>query len=136
VKKIVPSLIEEGFYVHPWIGFRGDDVTVEIAQAMGLTEARGALVVDVIAGTPASRAGLQEGNTDFTGRDGPTSIGGDVIIAVEGESIYTFNDVISYLSRKGEVGQTIVLTIIREGEEVDIDLTLEARPTPSRFSSP
>lgn len=137
VKQVVESLVGEGFFQHPWVGIVGNSITPRIAEAMGLEEARGALIIDVLPGGPASKAGLQGGTQEFTNDEGLlTQIGGDVIIGVEGETVNTFDDIISFLSRRGRVNQTIMLTIIRDGEILEIPLTLEARPNQNELFRP
>ncbi len=126
VKRVVPSLIENGKYEHPWIGFSGNSVTAEIAKAMKLSEIKGALVAEVISGSPADKAGLRGGTREVSGVN--TLLGGDVIIALEDEAIDDFDDLISFLSRRGTVGETITVTIIRENKIQTVELTLEARP--------
>ena len=129
VQRVVPSLIEKGKYEHPWIGFSGTDVTQEIAQEMKLPQATGALINKIISGSPADEAGLRSGTRDFTLENGfDVKIGGDVIIAIEDEEIKTFEDLISFLSRRGAIGETITLTIIRNGKEQKVELTLGPRP--------
>lgn len=128
-QRVIPALIETGEYEHPWVGFQGQSVTPEIADAMGLSQARGALVIEVIAGSPGARAGLRGGDTPLTLPDGrSTLIGGDVIIGIEDEEVRIFDDLISYLSRRGEVGQRVTLVIIRGGETQNLDVTLGPRP--------
>lgn len=129
VKRVVPSLIEKGKYEHPWIGFQGTTVTPEIAKEMKLPKTSGALVGTIISGSPADKAGLRSGTRDFTLESGlDVTVGGDVIIAIEDEEIKGFDDLISFLARRGDVGNTITLTIIRNGKEQSLKLTLEARP--------
>ncbi|GIK43926.1 MAG: 2-alkenal reductase [Chloroflexota bacterium] len=129
VKRVVPSLIETGKYEHAWIGFQGTSVTPEIAEEMKLPQASGALVGTIISGSPADKAGLRSGTRDFTLESGlDVTIGGDVIIAIEDEEIKTFDDLISFLARRGDVGKTITLTIIRNGKQQTVEMTLEARP--------
>ena len=128
-KRVVPSLIENGVYQHPWIGFSGNSVTIEIADAMELSEVAGALVVQVISGSPADDAGLRGGTREIVFENGlDTTIGGDIIIAVDDEEVKVFDDIISFLSRRGEVGKTVILTIIRDGREQTLELTLGPRP--------
>jgi len=128
-QRVVPSLIESGKFQHPWIGFSGNTVTQEIAEAMELSEVAGALVVQVISGSPADDAGLRGGTREIVFDNGlDTTIGGDVIVAIDEEEIKVFDDLISFLSRRGEVGKTVTLTIIRDGEEQQVDLTLGPRP--------
>lgn len=129
VRRVVPSLIESGKYQHPWIGFSGNTVTNEIAEAMELPGIAGALVVQVISGSPADDAGLRGGTREIVFDNGfDTTIGGDVIIAIEDEEVKAFNDLISFLSRRGEVGKVVTLTIIRDGKEQQVELTLGPRP--------
>ncbi|MBE7554863.1 MAG: trypsin-like peptidase domain-containing protein [Anaerolineales bacterium] len=129
VKRVVPSLIETGKYEHAWIGFQGTSMTPEIAKEMKLPQASGALVGTIISGSPADKAGLRSGTRDFTLESGlDVTIGGDVIIAIEDEEIKTFDDLISFLARRGDVGKTITLTIIRNGKQQTVEMTLEARP--------
>ncbi len=128
-KRVVPGLIETGQYQHPWIGFSGNTVTPEIAEAMDLPKVGGALVAQIISGSPADKAGLRSGTRDFELENGfVTQIGGDVIIAIEDEEVHVFDDLISFLSRRGEVGQTVTLTIIRQGQEQMLEVTLGPRP--------
>jgi 2-alkenal reductase len=126
VKRAIPSLIESGAYQHPWIGFSGNSVTPEIAEAMNLAQPVGALVAEVISGSPADDAGLRGGTREVVGIN--TVVGGDVIIAINGEAINDFDDLISWLSRSGQVGQEVTLTIIRDGQQQTLLLTLGARP--------
>jgi len=128
-QKVVPGLINNGKYEHPWIGFSGNTVFPEIAEAMELPAAKGALVSEVISGSPADDADLRGSTRDFELEDGQiVKIGGDVIIAIEDEQVDVFDDLISFLSRRGEVGKPVTLTIIRNGEEQKVEVVLGARP--------
>jgi serine protease Do len=129
VEKVVPSLIEKGVYEHAWIGFSGRTLIPEIALAMGFADdTQGTLVVEVLPSSPALKAGLR-GSTQSTRIEGiNVPIGGDVIVSIDGETIRGMDDVIAYLARNTVVGQKIVLGILREGKQIDIELTLAARP--------
>lgn len=129
VQKIVPFLIEDGSYKQPYVGVSGTDMIPEIAEAMGLdTDQRGALIITVNPGTPAEDAGLQ-GSDRITEIDGyETDIGGDVIIAVDGQDITDFEDLTAFLARYANVGQTLEITFLRDGEEMQTSLTLASRP--------
>lgn len=128
-QRVVPSLITEGEYAHPWIGIEGMDVLPEIAAEMDLPEARGALVIRVIPGGPADQAGVHGGEREIQLMDRPVAIGGDVVIGVDDFEIRRFDDILSYLSRRTAVGQEIELTIIRDGETKVVKLTLGRRPS-------
>jgi S1-C subfamily serine protease len=128
IAKVVPVLIEEGFFQHPWIGVSGTDMTPEIAEAIGLGEPRGFLVISIEDGSPASRAGIQEGSsqTVLPGREIP--LGGDVILSIDGITVRKIDDLLGYLEQSTQVGQIVTLGIWRDGETTEVDLTLTARP--------
>ena len=141
VQKVVPSLIKNGSYQHPWVGIAGTTMTPEIAQAMGLnSEQRGALVVEVSANSPASKAGLQPSTKSVTINGQQTVVGGDVIVSVNGSPVNVFDDLMTYLERYTSVGQKVTLGILRNGKQISVDLTLAARPatttTPSASTLP
>lgn len=128
IKKVVPSLINTGSYTHPWIGIAGTDITPEIAYASGLDEARGFLVTDVTANSPADKSGIRGGYkiSDIHGKQ--ISLGGDVIQAIDNKTIRKIEDMLTYLEREKNVGDAINLTIFRDGKPAEINLTLAARP--------
>ena len=129
VKKIVPLLIRDGEFQQPWIGISGLDLTPESAVLMGLEPSqKGALVQQVQPNSPAEEAGLLGSETEGEIDGIPINVGGDVIIAADGDVVDDFEDLVAFLARKTIVGQTITLTIIRDGETLDVDLTLRARP--------
>lgn len=128
VKRVVPKLISEGDYGHPWIGVSGIDVNPEVAEAMNLNDTAGFLVVEVVEDSPAAEAGLEAGSVeaDINGR--PTNIGGDVITHINGEEMRGISDILTYLARDVSVGDTVTVTVIRDGEPKDVELTLDSRP--------
>ena len=130
VEKVVPSLITNGKYEHPYLGISGNDMTPDIAEAMNLpVDTRGALVQQVSPGGPAEKAGLQPSKTTVTinGVDG--TVGGDVITAIDGQLIKNMSDIIAYLAIQTQVDQTVKLTVLRDGETQIVDVTLGSRPT-------
>jgi serine protease Do len=130
VQKVVPVLIETGHYDHPRLGVSGTDLTPDLATAMGLeADQRGALVVEVSPNGPADKAGLQgsERQVEIDGQQVP--VGGDVIVAIGGQPVNALDDLVVYLARNTQVGQTVTLTVLRQSEEVQIQVTLGARPT-------
>jgi 2-alkenal reductase len=97
---------------------------------MNLTSGqRGALVEAVTSGSPADKAGLKAGSTNFTDNGAQVAIGGDVIIAFNGQAVKSSDDLITYLADQGVVGQSATLTIIRGGKQMNITVTPAARPT-------
>jgi serine protease Do len=129
VKKVVPSLIQSGSYKYSWLGISATYLTLDLAQAMGLgANQQGALVVTVTADGPASKAGLQASDQSTTINGVEYPIGGDVITAINGQTVKRFDDVISYLFNSTQPGQTITLTVLRQGHEQQVKLTLGERP--------
>jgi S1-C subfamily serine protease len=135
VKQVVPALIADGRYDHPFLGIRGGTLSNELAEALDLPDGqRGVLVAEVIADGPAEEAGLK-GSDEQIEIDGlPVEAGGDIIIAADGQSIEGMDDMIAFLERHTQVGQSIELTILRDGEEEEISVKLSARP--ERKSAP
>jgi S1-C subfamily serine protease len=129
VAKVVPALIETGHYEHPWLGISGVSLSPELAKAMGLEpNQRGALVVDVVPDSPADKAGLRGSDRQVTIEGEQVRVGGDVIIGIDGHPVRKFDDVITYLARATSIGQTITLSLLREGKEKEVKVTLGARP--------
>jgi S1-C subfamily serine protease len=129
VEKVVPVLIREGHYEHPWLGISGTSLYAEAAEAMDLdSDQRGVLVVEVVDSGPADRSGLQGSSqlASISGRD--VRVGGDLIVAIDGQPVEGFEDLVTYLARHTNVGQTVELELIRDGEQESIQVTLAARP--------
>ncbi|MEW6286894.1 MAG: trypsin-like peptidase domain-containing protein [Chloroflexota bacterium] len=127
VKKIVPVLIRDGKYEYPYLGITSSsDLSLEEIEALGLNTYTGAYVLAVTPGGPADKAGVRAGTT-------PTRIeglnaGGDLIIAFDGKPVPSFDKLLSYLLTTKSPGDTAVLTVLRDGEKVDITVTLGKRP--------
>ncbi len=129
VQRVVPTLIKTGRYEHSWMGISGTSLNPDLAKAMGLkADQRGALVVGLVPGSPSEKAGLRGSDRDLTIDGVPARVGGDVIVAMDGQPIKGFNDVVAYLARSTSVGQMVTLTVLRDGKEKMLKVTLAARP--------
>ncbi|MBI4762144.1 MAG: S1C family serine protease [Chloroflexota bacterium] len=127
VKKIVPVLIRDGKYEYPYLGITStSDLSLEEIEALGLTTYTGAYVLAVAPGGPADQAGVRAGNTP-TRLEG-LNAGGDLIIAFDGKPVTSFDKLLSYLLITKSPGDTVVLTVLRDGKEMDITVTLGKRP--------
>jgi S1-C subfamily serine protease len=129
IAQIVPSLITTGSYQHPWLGVAGRDMTPGIADRLGLDEPRGFLVMDVVAGSPAEKAGILKGNQDTVIDGIPIRLGGDVIIAVDNNTVRKIDDLLAYVEVEKSVGDDLKLTILRQGQTMEVIATLAARPS-------
>ncbi|MGA9192900.1 MAG: trypsin-like peptidase domain-containing protein [Anaerolineales bacterium] len=129
VNTVVTSLIQTGQYQHPWIGISGTSLTYDLAKAMNLDpQQKGALVVDVAKNGPAAKAGLQGSNQQTTINGQQVPVGGDVITAINGQPVTNFEDLASILFNSTQAGQTIKLTILRNGQTKTVSLTLGVLP--------
>jgi 2-alkenal reductase len=130
VEQVIPALINTGVYLHPYLGVTVTSLDPATASAMNLASGqRGALIEAVTSGSPADNAGLKAGSTTFNDNGSQITIGGDVIIAFNGQAVKSSDDLITYLADQGVVGQSATLTIIRGGKQMNITVTPAARPT-------
>lgn len=114
VARVVPSLITEGDFDYPYLGISSvNALSLAEAQQLGLDRTDGALIDSVANGGPADDAGVQPG---------------DFITAIDGITIKNFDELISYLFTHKSPGETVTLSLIRNGEDMQIDLVLGARP--------
>lgn len=125
VARVVPVLITDGKYEHARMGISGATLTPDLAKAMNLSEdQKGVLVMTVSEGSPAEKAGLKA-STQKVEINGETGVvGGDVIVAIDGTEIMRFEDITSYLFNNTEAGQTVTLTVLRDGQQKTLQLTL------------
>jgi len=127
VKKIVPVLIRDGKYEYPYLGIYSDsNLDLGEIEALGLETYTGAYVFDVTAGGPADQAGIHAGDTPT--RLQGINAGGDLIIAFDGKPVDSFEKLLSYLITTKSPGDTVVLTVLRDGQSMDFTVTLSARP--------
>lgn len=127
VRRVVPTLIKVGAFQWPWLGVEGTSVDIFIAQANNLSLDKGAYIVRVVSGGPADQAGLQGGLEPVTvdGLEVPT--GGDVVIEADGVLINDYADLQAFIAQK-DPGTEIELTVLRNGEQQQITVTLAPRP--------
>lgn len=128
VARVVPMLIKEGVYHRSWMGISGATLDSDIAAAAGYNVQKGVMIVDVVANSPAQKAGLRGGVRTVVVNGVPYRVGGDVLTAINNTPITSVDELISYLEEKTSPGQTITVTIVRNNQRLEIQLTLERRP--------
>lgn len=129
-QRVVPALLEDGEYEHAYLGVTLDNVTPTVAEANNLDEPRGLLVVQTVQNGPAAGV-LHESSLEFV--DGHrVPVGGDIILEIGGTQMSSFEDLASYLSLQTQPEDTITLTVLRDGTEQTVDITLAARPEQSQ----
>ena len=125
----IGSLVDTGSYdQHPLLGAEGIDMTYEIAEAMDTNTTYGWLITQVVGGEPAANAGLLGGNRTAIIDGESVTIGGDIIIAINGSRITNFDDLSAYLEEFTSPGQTINVTIVRNNQSMNVTVTLGKRP--------
>jgi S1-C subfamily serine protease len=130
VKREIDDLIETGGYKHPWLGITASGVNIAVADAVGLDKPQGIIVVDVTSGSPADLAGLRgvDRTVIVDGQEVP--VGGDVITDVDGIPVITMADLVVYMERNTSPGDSVVLGIIRDGQDLNLTVILGERPPP------
>jgi S1-C subfamily serine protease len=128
ITRIVPTLIEKGNYTHPWLGLTAATLTSDLAESVeGLeTNFKGVLVDSIVKNGPADKVGVNGSITDQYGK----KHGGDIITAIDGRIVNQNEDLISYIAENKKVGDKITLTIYRNGQFLDLEMTLQERPSP------
>lgn len=127
VARVVPALIDTGSYAHPWLGVSMDDLTTFRAQQLGIIAQPGILVIDVVVNGPSAKAGLR-GDPRAGQINAPQGFSGDIITAIDGQRVRRTTDLRSYIEQNKAVGEHVTLTVLRDGKETTLDVTLEARP--------
>jgi S1-C subfamily serine protease len=134
VRRVVPELIARGYFPHPWLGLsyvwdlNADRARILREVGMDVPVVEGLLLLEIAPGSPAAAAGLRGGQEQV--RLGRTIllIGGDILTAIDGEPIATGRDLLRFLDTRTEVGQTVQVTVWRDGQETAIPVTLTEQP--------
>jgi 2-alkenal reductase len=99
-----------------------------LADELDLPVQNGILISEVSAGSPAERAGLRAGTQNVRVRGQPIPVNSDIIVAINNNTIRDIDDLVAYLVENTSPGDTVVLTIVREGQTLDLNVTLGVRP--------
>ena len=128
VKREIDDLIETGSYKHPYLGISVLEVNIQLAEVIGLDKPQGILVIEITQESPADLAGIR-GGEEIINIDGQEiMLGGDVITRVNDKQVITMNDLVVYLERNTDPGESVDLGIIRDGQEIIIPVILGERP--------
>jgi 2-alkenal reductase len=117
VQRVIPALIEDGFFRYPYLGIAGTTITPQLVAEGNLPANQLGVYVSEIAGTPARQAGIRQG---------------DLITAIDDLEVRSFEDLIGYLITDTEPGQTVRLGILRNGRAQTVSLTVGERPRGSQ----
>ncbi|HXP49538.1 MAG TPA: trypsin-like peptidase domain-containing protein [Bacteroidia bacterium] len=126
IAKIVPTLIEKGYYPHPYLGLKDGTLTSDLAQDAGIpVNLKGAYVDSLTKNGPADKAGIHGSTRDQYSKKHL----GDIIIAADGHNITTSDDLVNYIGQNKSVGDNLTLTVYRNANVIDLKVTLTARPS-------
>jgi len=132
MKRVVPQLIQNRVVQYSWLGIQSPSTEglslAAIAEQLGLSVRNGVLISAVEPGSPAAIAGLRAGTQTQTVRGAQIPVNSDIVVAVNGHSIRDIDDLVAYLVENTSPGDTVVLTIVRDGQTLDLDVTLGVRP--------
>lgn len=128
VSKIARSLVENGSYLHPYLGVSGTDMTADIGKILKLNQSTGFLVIDVDPTSPAAKAGVRGGLKQAEINGYPIKLGGDIIMTIDNHSVTQFEDILNYLEEHKKAGDNVYLTTLRDGKLNKFNIILDARP--------
>ncbi len=128
--RVVPVLIKEGRFPHPWLGVEGlgYEISPSLARALDLPVQEGLLVAQIYQGSPADRIGLRNASDQVIVGNRRYLVGGDILTAVDGVKLSKWDDLSAYLEEKTEVGQTVTLSLVRDGKALTVTATLGDTP--------
>ena len=129
VARVVPVLIASGRYEHPWMGVGLRDVDPLLARHFDLAAQQGVLITAVQQRSPADLAGLRAGTRSGDYGGVPIVYDGDIVLAINGQRVLSGDELVGYLEENAAVGETVALTVLRDGQEQQITVTLGKRPT-------
>ncbi len=128
VKRVIPILIELGYYPHPWLGLLGYSIDTELAQTLSLPVERGVLVAQLYENGPAQRAGIRGAQQQIIVGNRRVLVGGDIITAIDGKPIANWDALAQYLEEETQVGQTVTLILYRNQSEMQLEVALIEQP--------
>ena len=126
-KQAATQLITSGRVAHPWLGITGISLTPTLAEGLGLSTREGILVVEVMRGGPGGQGGLRGGNRQVIISGVRLLLGGDIITAIDDKKITDMRQMVRLLDRR-QVGETVVLRIVRDGYLKKLNVTLTEKP--------
>ncbi|MGA8218248.1 MAG: trypsin-like peptidase domain-containing protein, partial [Solirubrobacterales bacterium] len=127
VRYSLGQLRSDGKVDYAFLGVTSESLYPQLADHLGLDTKTGALITDVVGGSPADKAGLKGSTGETTFQLQHVKTGGDVVIGVDGKPVIQNND-LSELVALHKPGDTVKLDILRGNQHATVDVTLGSRP--------
>jgi 2-alkenal reductase len=127
VKRSLVQLLASGHVSYAYLGLQTEDLTPAIAKSFGYPVRTGALVGGVAAGGPAAHAGLRPGHRTVLWEGEKLTLGGDLIVAIDGTKVNNSNDVARIVAERMVPGEAAWFTVIRNGRKLVVPVTLGSR---------
>jgi S1-C subfamily serine protease len=133
VMRVAPQLVTKGRYSHTYLGVHGVDMSPDLAKALRsagvqVSAETGFLVIQVDPNSPAAKAGIKGGATVVQYGNMQLPVGGDILVALNGKSINSYEMLTVYLETNTKIGDVVTVTIFRGGKKTDLKVTLAERP--------
>jgi len=126
-KRVVPELIAKGYVTYPYIGATVQSLIPEMAKYLKLKIERGAMILEVVKGGPADKAGLKGGNQKIQVGNMIVMVGGDIVVKADQKDVKTNDELIHYIREK-KPGDIVLLKVFRKDSFIDVKVTLGERP--------
>jgi S1-C subfamily serine protease len=126
-KALMPTLVENGRVIRPWIGFHGQIIDAELRKLLLIPMVDGLLVEAVEPNSPADKLGVQGGSMELTLGGSSFLLGGDIVVEINGVKV-TDGDALATAMRGLKVGSTLALKLFRQGKYRDVEYVLPERP--------
>ena len=136
VAKIVPTLISDGKYDHPWIGISGLDINPDLVEILNLNDTRGFLVLTVEEDGPAGRAGILPSNRTVMHEGLNYTVGGDIVMNVDDIDVRKVSDILIHLQRSKSVGDEMLMQVLRNDTITELTIILDKRPEIANLPEP
>jgi S1-C subfamily serine protease len=126
-RRSLAALLTKGHVSYAFVGIQSEDLTPSLARQLHVPVARGALVDTVNAGGPAAAAGIHGSTHEEVFEGEPVSVGGDVIVAVDGLPVTGADDLVRIVTNTLRPGQTAVFSLVRGSGRRTVAVKLAAR---------
>ena len=129
LKRVLPDLLSLGYYRHPWLGLLGGySLSPNLAQALNLSTESGILLVQLADNSPLAAAGLRGAQRQIIIGNQRALVGGDILVAVDGQPTTAAGDLDALLESRYQVGDSVTVDYLRDGQPNQVSVQLAEEP--------